>query len=87
MSSMTGNNNKKEDSDKDSKDYEKELIRMEEDIINEALEIVERALSLVDSKQYEEGIKFLRQAIGLYSQIGRKNELKALRSKISEIYL
>ncbi len=84
---MTGNNKKKEDSDKDFKEYEQELVRMEEDIINEALEIVERALSLVDSKQYEEGIKFLRQAIGLYSQIGRKNELKALRSKIAEIYL
>lgn len=84
---MNENSKKKEDNDKDFKDYELDLIRMEEDIINEGLDLVEAALSLVDSEQFDEGIPLLRQAIGLYRQIGRTNEINALRRKISEIYI
>ncbi|MFX0188692.1 MAG: hypothetical protein ACFE8A_13260, partial [Candidatus Hodarchaeota archaeon] len=78
---MNENNNKKEEN------VLEDLIKMEDEVINEALDLVEEALSLVDSRQYNEGIHYLRQALGLYRQIGRTNEISAIRHKISEIYI
>jgi hypothetical protein len=78
---MNENNNKKEEN------VFKDLVKMEDEIINEALDLVEEALLMVDSRQYNEAIHYLRQALGLYRQIGRTNEINAIRHKISEIYI
>jgi len=78
---MNENNNNKEEN------VFGDLVKMEDEVINEALDLVEEALSLVDSRQYNEGIHYLRQALGLYRQIGRTNEINAIRHKISEIYI
>ncbi|MFX1392127.1 MAG: hypothetical protein ACFFAH_01005 [Promethearchaeota archaeon] len=64
-----------------------DLTKMEDETINEALDLIEQALSLVDSKQYDGAISYLRKALGLYQQIGRTNEINAVRHKISEIYI
>ncbi|MFX1410749.1 MAG: hypothetical protein ACFFA6_10370, partial [Promethearchaeota archaeon] len=64
-----------------------DLIEMEEEISSEAYDLVEHALNLIASKYYDDGIETLRQAIGLYSQINRKDEVKAINEKISEIYI
>lgn len=64
-----------------------DLLEMEDEIASEAYELVEHALSLITSKYYDDGIETLRQAIGLYSQINRKEEVKAINEKISEIYI
>ncbi len=78
---MNENNNNKEEN------VFGDLVKMEDEVINEALDLVEEALSLVDSRQYNGGIHCLRQALGLYRQIGRTNEINAIRHKISEIYI
>ena len=64
-----------------------DLIGMEEDIASEAYELVEHAISLIDTKYYDDSIEVLRQAIGLYTQINREEEIKAINDKISEVYL
>ncbi|MFX1316581.1 MAG: hypothetical protein ACFE9T_12010 [Promethearchaeota archaeon] len=64
-----------------------DLIEMEEEIASEAYDLVEHALNLIASKFYDDGIETLRQAIGLYSQINREEEVKAINEKISEIYI
>jgi len=65
----------------------------EEEIAREAYELVKEALSLIQDdlifKQdyyYDRAIEALRDAIGLYSQINRFAEIKALNEKISELY-
>ncbi|MFW9874182.1 MAG: hypothetical protein ACFFG0_13835, partial [Candidatus Thorarchaeota archaeon] len=64
-----------------------DLIGIEEDIASEAYELVEHAINLIGSKYYEDGIEILRQAVGLYTQINREEEIKAINEKISEVYL
>ncbi|MFW9875461.1 MAG: hypothetical protein ACFFG0_20330, partial [Candidatus Thorarchaeota archaeon] len=64
-----------------------DLMGMEEDIASEAYELVEHAINLINSKYYDDGIEILRQAIGLYTQINREEEIKAINEKISEIYI
>lgn len=57
-------------------------------IANTAYELVKHAIHLVEGgKYFDEGIEILRQAIGLYSQINRADEIKAINEKISEVYL
>ncbi|MHA2036671.1 MAG: hypothetical protein ACW98X_09580 [Promethearchaeota archaeon] len=64
-----------------------DLIEMEEEVATEAYELVEHAIQLVETKYFDDGIEVLRQAIGLYSQINRADEIKAINEKISEVYL
>ena len=64
-----------------------DLMGMEEEVATEAYELVEHALQLVHTKYFDDGVEVLRQAIGLYSQINRDAEIKALNEKISEVYL
>ncbi len=64
-----------------------DLMEMEDELASEAYELVEHALNLIASKYYDDGIETLRQAIGLYSQINREEEVKAINEKISEIYI
>ena len=64
-----------------------DLIEMEEEVATEAYELVEHALHLVETKYFEDSIEILRQAIGLYSQINRPDEIRAINEKISEVYL
>lgn len=63
-----------------------DLMDMEEEIANEAYELVEHAINLIESKYYDDSIEVLRQAIGLYTQINREEEIKAINEKISEVY-
>ncbi|MFX1311913.1 MAG: hypothetical protein ACFFHD_04750, partial [Promethearchaeota archaeon] len=79
-------------SDEDGFDPTKEaffsdLMEMEEEIASEAYELVEHAMGLIETKYYDDAIEVLRQAIGVYSQINREDEIKAINDKISEIYL
>ncbi len=87
---------REEDFDKEFDDKELDLtkdaffadmVEMEEDIASEAYELVEHALNLITSQYYDDGIEILRQAIGLYTQINREEEIKAINDKISEVYL
>jgi len=64
-----------------------DLMEMEEEIANEAYELVEYAINLIESQFYDDSIEILRQAIGLYTQINRGDEIKAINDKISEVYL
>ncbi len=64
-----------------------DLMEMEEDIASEAYELVEHAMGLIETQYYDDAIEVLRQAIGIYSQINREEEIKAINDKISEIYL
>ncbi len=64
-----------------------DLIEMEEEVATEAYELVEHAINLIETKYFDDGIEVLRQAIGLYSQINRRDEIKAINEKISEVYL
>jgi tetratricopeptide (TPR) repeat protein len=64
-----------------------DLIDMEEEVANEAYELVEHAIHLIETKYFDDGIEVLRQAIGLYTQINRQEEIRALNEKISEVYL
>ncbi|UCC18872.1 MAG: hypothetical protein JSV62_12290 [Promethearchaeota archaeon] len=64
-----------------------DLINMEEEIASEAYELVEHAVNLIESQYYDDSIEILRQAIGLYTQINREDEIKAINEKISEVYL
>jgi len=64
-----------------------DLMGMEEEVATEAYELVEHAIHLVDTKYFDDGIEVLRQAIGLYSQINRDDEIKAINEKISEVYI
>ena len=52
-----------------------------------ALKMIEHGLSLVDKQDYDDAIDILQQALGLYDQIGRINEMNLIRKKISEIYI
>jgi len=60
---------------------------MQEEIMTEAYELVKHALSLLETYYYDDAIEIIRQAIGLYEQVNRKQEVDALYSKISEIQL
>jgi len=68
-------------------DLSVELIEIESKLINEALSLVEQGLSLTAAQDYDDAIDIFRQALGLYDQIGRTNELNLIRTKISEINL
>ncbi len=63
-----------------------DLLGMEEEIAGEAYELVEHAINLIESQYYDDSIEILRQAIGLYTQINREEEIKAINEKISEVY-
>ncbi|MFX1275318.1 MAG: hypothetical protein ACFFAT_09790, partial [Promethearchaeota archaeon] len=63
------------------------LMEMEEEISAEGYQLVEHAISLINSQYYDDSIEILRQAIGLYEQINRQDEIDAINKKISEIYL
>jgi len=63
------------------------MMDMEEEIASEAYELVEHAINLIETQYYDDGIEILRQAIGLYTQINRDAEIKAINEKISEIYV
>ncbi|MFW9827074.1 MAG: hypothetical protein ACFFEY_05570, partial [Candidatus Thorarchaeota archaeon] len=87
---------KEKDFDQDFEDEEldltkdaffSDLMEMEEEIANEAYELVEHAMNLIESQYYDDSIEILRQAIGLYTQINREEEIKAINEKISEIYI
>ncbi len=64
-----------------------DMSEIEDEIASEAYQIVEHALSLVQSEYFDDAIEFLRQAIGLYQQIDRKAEVKALFNKISDVHI
>ncbi|MHA2049585.1 MAG: hypothetical protein ACW986_08215, partial [Promethearchaeota archaeon] len=64
-----------------------DLIGIEEEIASEAYELVAHALTLIESKYYADGIEVLRQAIGMYTQINREDEIEAITDKIAEVYL
>ena len=86
------NERKEEDSDENGFDPTKDaffsdLMGMEEEVASEAYELVEHAIHLTETKYFDDSIEILRQAIGLYSQINRVDEIKAINEKISEIYL
>ena len=90
MNSMNGNQEKKniegEPSDIDSihskDELVEELVDIEEKLISDALNLIEQGLSLVDTQDYDEAIDILQQALGLYDQIGRINEMNLIRKKI-----
>ena len=73
--------------DKTKDDFFSDLLEMEDQLDEEAYERVEHAISLIDSKFYDDAIEVLRQAIGVYSQINRTEEIDAIRSKIDEVYV
>ncbi|MFX1501381.1 MAG: hypothetical protein ACFFDH_10515, partial [Promethearchaeota archaeon] len=64
-----------------------DLAEMEEEISSEAYELVEHAMDLINTHYYDDGIEILRQALGLYTQINKQDEIKAINEKISEIYI
>ena len=81
-----------EEFDEDGYDPTKEaffsdMMNMEEEIASEAYELVEHAINLIGGQYYDDGIEILRQAIGLYTQINREEEIKAINDKISEVYV
>jgi len=59
----------------------------ENEIIGKATNLVEQALIKIGAKIYEEAIVLLRKAKGFYSQIDKKEEIEAIRRRISEIYI
>jgi len=59
----------------------------ENEIIGKATNLVEQALIKIGAKDYEEAIVLLRKAKGFYSQIDNKEEIEAIRRRISEIYI
>ncbi|MHA1147235.1 MAG: hypothetical protein ACTSR8_03225 [Promethearchaeota archaeon] len=85
--------------EKDGKDFEEleedptrkaffaDMGDIEQEIVAEAYDLVEHAVSLIESRFFDDAIEILRQAIGLYDQIGRQAEINAVNDKISEIYL
>ncbi|MFX1379290.1 MAG: hypothetical protein ACFFA4_09360 [Promethearchaeota archaeon] len=64
-----------------------DLMDMEEEIATEAYELVEHAINLIRTQYYDDSIEILRQAIGLYTQINRTEEIEAINNKISEVYI
>ena len=64
-----------------------DLMAMEDEIANEAYELVEHAINLIQTQFYDDSIEILRQAIGLYTQINRTEEIEAINDKISEVYI
>ncbi|HDZ19231.1 MAG TPA: hypothetical protein ENH75_13100, partial [archaeon] len=81
------NENLKNDHDPTKEAFISDMLEMEEEIASEAYELVEHGLHLVDTQFFDDGIEILRQAIGLYAQINREEESKAINEKISEVYL
>ncbi|MHA1527068.1 MAG: hypothetical protein ACTSQD_08545 [Promethearchaeota archaeon] len=59
----------------------------ENEINGKATNLVEQALIKIGAKLYEEAIVLLRKAKGFYSQIDKKDEIEAIRRRISEIYI
>ncbi|MFX1397717.1 MAG: hypothetical protein ACFFAS_11830 [Promethearchaeota archaeon] len=83
-------NEDKEEWDESKPDPTKEaffsdLMEMEEEIASEGYEIVSHAINLINSQYYDDAIEMLRQAIGIYNQIDRKEEINAIEQKISEV--
>ena len=87
---------KEEDFDQEFDDEELELTKdaffsdlmgMEEEIAAEAYELVEHAINLIQTQYYDDSVEILRQAIGLYTQINRAEEIEAINDKISEVYI
>jgi hypothetical protein len=64
-----------------------DMLDMEEEIASEAYELVDHAINLIKSQYYDDGIEILRQAIGLYTQINKEEEIKAINEKIAEVYI
>ena len=63
------------------------ILDIENQVNAKAIYLVDQASSLVKAKYYDDAIEFLRQAIGLYNQINKNVEIKAIRRTISEIYI
>lgn len=59
----------------------------ENEINGKAANLLEQALIKIGAKFYEEAIVLLRKAKGFYSQIDKKEEIEAIRRRISEIYI
>ncbi len=59
----------------------------ENEINGKATNLVEQAFIKIGVKSYEEAIVLLRKAKGFYSQIDKKDEIEAIRRRISEIYI
>ena len=59
----------------------------EKEINGKATNLLEQALIKIGAKFYEEAIVLLRKAKGFYSQIDKKEEIEAIRRRISEIYI
>ena len=78
---------KREGFDPTKEAFFSDLNDMQEEIMTEAYELVKHALSLLETYYYDDAIEIMRQAIGLYEQVNRKQEVDALYSKISEIQL
>ncbi|MFW9972236.1 MAG: hypothetical protein ACFFDF_18770, partial [Candidatus Odinarchaeota archaeon] len=81
-----------EDFDEEELDLTKDaffsdLMDMEEEIANEAYQLVEHAMNLIKTQYYDDAIEILRQAVGLYTQINRTEEIKAINDKITEVYM
>ena len=64
-----------------------DMMDVEEEIASEAYELVEHAINLIGSQYNDDGIEVLRQAIGLYTQINKGEEIKAINEKIAEVYV
>ncbi|MBD3197124.1 MAG: hypothetical protein GF317_18865, partial [Candidatus Lokiarchaeota archaeon] len=58
---------------------------IEEEIASEAYDLVAHALNLVNSGYYDDAIELFYQAIGLYTQINKNEEVNALKEKLEEI--
>ncbi len=69
-----------------SGDYSK-LLEKEEEIFSEAYDLLEHALSLADSQYFDDSLDALHHVRRLYEQINKKDEIKAINEKISEIYI
>ena len=59
----------------------------ENKINGKATNLVEQALIQIEKKSYEKAIAFLRKALGMYTQIDKKDEIEVIRRRISEIYI
>lgn len=92
---MTNKNEKKDFEVDPAKDESKttdlqdvsDLLNKEEEISLKAYDLLEHALSLIKSEYYDDALEALRQAIGLYEQIKREEEINAINEKIAEVYI
>jgi len=92
MDEQNENRNEKESHGEEVFDPTKEAFfsdmdDMQEEIMAEAYELVKHALTLLETYYFDDSIEIMRQAIGLYEQVNRKQEVDALYAKISEVQI